>query len=91
VNEDRLVRVAQTGDEAARAELLEAAAPFIRSMARHYRTSGTGQRELVRAGKVGLLRAYRRQANVTAGLKPGFGHPALAGPPAAPPPRVSDP
>jgi RNA polymerase sporulation-specific sigma factor len=57
VNEDRLVRVAQTGDEAARAELLEAAAPFIRSMARHYRTSGTGQRELVRAGEVGLRRA----------------------------------
>jgi DNA-directed RNA polymerase specialized sigma subunit len=59
-SEARLVRAAQTGDDVARAELLEAFAPLIRSMSYRYRTTPAGHRELVRSGTVGLLRALER-------------------------------
>jgi DNA-directed RNA polymerase sigma subunit (sigma70/sigma32) len=60
VSEARLIGAARAGDDAARAELLEALAPEIRSMARRYRTTAAGDRELVEAGTGGLLRALER-------------------------------
>jgi DNA-directed RNA polymerase specialized sigma subunit len=61
VSENRLVAAAKTGDVAARAELLEALAPSIRSMSRHYSTStGAGHPELMQAGAAGLLQALER-------------------------------
>jgi RNA polymerase sigma factor (sigma-70 family) len=59
-NEVRLVRAAQTGDAAARAELLESLAPLIRSMSGHYETTRPVRSELVQAGAQGLLRALER-------------------------------
>jgi DNA-directed RNA polymerase sigma subunit (sigma70/sigma32) len=59
-SELRLVRAARAGDEAARAKLLEAAAPLMRSLARAHGTARAGQRELMDAGAVGLLRALER-------------------------------
>ena len=55
--ERRLFAAAQAGDEGARAELLEAFAPLVGSMSRHYHG---GDRELMQAGAAGLLRALER-------------------------------
>ncbi|MEA2247597.1 MAG: polymerase nonessential primary-like sigma factor [Solirubrobacteraceae bacterium] len=60
MNEARLVGAARAGDEASRAELLEALAPAIRSMARRYRSAGADDQELIRAGTGALLRALKR-------------------------------
>jgi DNA-directed RNA polymerase sigma subunit (sigma70/sigma32) len=55
-----LVRAAQTGDAAARAKLMEIAAPSIRSMSRCYSGGHTADRELIEAGSLGVLRALER-------------------------------
>jgi RNA polymerase primary sigma factor len=60
-DEERLVRRAQRGDPAARAELVERFLPLIVSVARTYRTGLAVQRvELLQEGVVGLLRALER-------------------------------
>jgi RNA polymerase primary sigma factor len=59
--EQRLVRRAQEGDPAARAQLVETFLPLISSVARTYRTGLAVQRvELLQEGVVGLLRALER-------------------------------
>ncbi len=59
--ERRLVLAAKDGDEARRAELVEAFMPLIASVARAYRGSPSGERrELMQAGVVGLLQALER-------------------------------
>jgi RNA polymerase primary sigma factor len=59
--ESRLVQAAQTGDEGARVELLDAFAPLVRSLSRDYpTTSGVGRPELMSSGAAGLLRALER-------------------------------
>jgi RNA polymerase primary sigma factor len=57
VNDVALIRAARTGDAAARAELLEAVAPLIASLARHHGATRDADPELVQAGAVGVLRA----------------------------------
>jgi RNA polymerase primary sigma factor len=60
-DEERLVRRAQEGDPAARAQLVETFMPLISSVARTYRTGLAVQRvELLQEGVVGLLRALER-------------------------------
>jgi RNA polymerase primary sigma factor len=55
------VRAAQRGDPLARADLVEAFAPLIATVARTYRGSaGIGQPELMQEGVAGLLAALRR-------------------------------
>ncbi len=59
--ERRLVEAAQTGDDRAREELVEAFLPLIAGVARVYRGSETVSRlELMQEGVVGLLRALER-------------------------------
>jgi DNA-directed RNA polymerase sigma subunit (sigma70/sigma32) len=59
--ENRLVGAAQTGDDAARAELLEAFTPFIGRISRGYPAPvGIGQPELMQAGAAGLFTALDR-------------------------------
>ena len=60
-DERDLVALAQTGDSAARARLVEAFLPRIAALARAYRNTTTVQRpELLQEGVVGLLRALER-------------------------------
>jgi RNA polymerase primary sigma factor len=60
-DEELLVRRAQGGDPAARAQLAEMFLPLISSVARTYRTGRAVQRvELLQEGVVGLLRALER-------------------------------
>lgn len=58
--ERRLVRAAQAGDPAARAELVEACLPRIAAVARTYRSGQVQRVELLQEGVVGLLRALER-------------------------------
>src|SRR5690348_4325335 len=59
--ERRLIEGAQSGDRAARAELVEAFLPLIAGVARVYRGSGAVTRvELMQEGVVGMLRALER-------------------------------
>jgi RNA polymerase primary sigma factor len=59
--ERRLVLAAKEGDEARRAELVEAFMPLIASVARAYRRSpSVERRELMQEGVVGLLQALER-------------------------------
>ena len=60
MSEARLVGAARAGDEAARAELLDALAPAVRSIARQSRGPGAGDEQLIRAGTAALLRALER-------------------------------
>src|ERR671915_1689194 len=56
-----LVRAAQDGDPAARAQLVEAFTPLIAATAATYRSTPTVERlELLQEGVVGLLRALAR-------------------------------
>jgi RNA polymerase sigma factor (sigma-70 family) len=55
--ERRLVLAAQSGDAAARAQLVEAFIPLIAAAARPYRTLHVQRLELLQEGVVGLLRA----------------------------------
>jgi RNA polymerase sigma factor (sigma-70 family) len=57
---DALARRAQTGDEAAREELIRRLLPLVHSTARRYRTEGLEQADLLQEGIVGLLRALQR-------------------------------
>jgi RNA polymerase sigma factor (sigma-70 family) len=57
---DALARRAQTGDAAAREELIRLLLPLIHSTARRYRTEGLEQADLLQEGIVGLLRALQR-------------------------------
>jgi RNA polymerase primary sigma factor len=67
-----LVKAAQDGDAAARAQLVQAYMPLIASVARVYRSSPTVDRlELLQEGVVGLLRALER-------YDPGAGTPFWA-------------
>jgi DNA-directed RNA polymerase sigma subunit (sigma70/sigma32) len=60
-HERRLIVAGQAGDDAARAELLEAFGPLIDSIAsRHDREERVGRGELVEAGGLGLVRALER-------------------------------
>jgi RNA polymerase sigma factor (sigma-70 family) len=60
-DERALVAAAKAGDDAARAQLIEAFLPLIASAARKYRHSGRVERvELLQEGVVGLLRALER-------------------------------
>jgi RNA polymerase primary sigma factor len=60
-DEELLVRRAQGGDPAARAQLVETFLPLISSVARTYRSGLAVQRvELLQEGVVGLLRALER-------------------------------
>src|SRR3954470_20284475 len=58
--ERELVRAAQAGHAAARAQLVEAFMPLISSMARVYRSGHVQRLELLQEGVVGLLRALER-------------------------------
>jgi RNA polymerase primary sigma factor len=61
VEERRLVLAAKQGDEARRAELVDAFMPLIASVARTYRHSpSVDQRELMQEGVAGLLQALER-------------------------------
>ena len=55
-----LARRAQTGDEAAREELIRRLLPLVHATARRYRTEGLEQADLLQEGIVGLLRALQR-------------------------------
>ena len=55
-----LVARAQTGDAAARAELIERFLPLINSLARRYAAEGLEHADLVQEGCVGVLRALER-------------------------------
>jgi RNA polymerase primary sigma factor len=57
---DELARRAQTGDDAAREELIRRLLPLVHSTARRYRTEGLEQADLLQEGIVGLLRALQR-------------------------------
>jgi RNA polymerase sigma factor (sigma-70 family) len=57
---DALARRAQTGDEAAREELIRRLLPLVHATARRYRTEGLEQADLLQEGIVGLLRALER-------------------------------
>jgi RNA polymerase sigma factor (sigma-70 family) len=57
---DALARRAQTGDDAAREELIRRLLPLVHSTARRYRTEGLEQADLLQEGIVGLLRALQR-------------------------------
>jgi RNA polymerase primary sigma factor len=57
---DVLARRAQTGDSAAREELIRRLLPLVHSTARRYRTEGLEQADLLQEGIVGLLRALQR-------------------------------
>lgn len=59
-DERRLVAAARSGDDAARASLVEACMPLIASVARTYRTGHVQRQELLQEGVVGLLRALER-------------------------------
>jgi RNA polymerase sigma factor (sigma-70 family) len=58
--ERRLVLAAKNGDQAARAQLVEAFMPLIASIARTYRSGRVQRVELLQEGVVGLLRALER-------------------------------
>jgi len=58
--EERLVRAAQAGDEAARERLIEALLPLIVAAAREYRVDGLEMADLIQEGCVGVLRALAR-------------------------------
>ncbi len=55
-----VVARAQSGDVAAREELIERFLPFVTSLAREYRAEGLDHMDLVQEGCSGLLRALRR-------------------------------
>ncbi|MDE3191999.1 MAG: sigma-70 family RNA polymerase sigma factor [Acidobacteriota bacterium] len=57
---DALARRAQSGDEAAREELIQRLLPLVHATARRYRTEGLEQADLLQEGVVGLLRALQR-------------------------------
>ena len=57
---DALARRAQTGDTAAREELIQRLLPLVHSTARRYRTEGLEEADLLQEGIVGLLRALQR-------------------------------
>jgi RNA polymerase primary sigma factor len=57
---DRLAARAQDGDAAARERLIELLLPFVRSLARRYRTDGLDETDLLQEGVVGFLRALAR-------------------------------
>jgi DNA-directed RNA polymerase sigma subunit (sigma70/sigma32) len=59
-SETRLVGAARAGDEAARAALVDALTPAVRSMARRYRATGARDQELIGAGTGALLQALER-------------------------------
>jgi DNA-directed RNA polymerase specialized sigma subunit len=60
-DERRLIVAAQAGDEAARAELLEAFGPLVDSIAGRYdKEDRVGRGELVKAAGLGLVRALER-------------------------------
>lgn len=58
--ERRLVTDAQSGDAAARAQLVEAYMPLVSAMARTYRSGEVQRQELLQEGVVGILRALER-------------------------------
>ena len=60
-DERRLIVAGQAGDDAARAELLEAFRPLVESIASRYdKEDRVGRGELVKAGGLGLVRALER-------------------------------
>ena len=60
-DERRLIVAGQAGDEVARAELLEAFGPLVDSIASRYdKSDRVGRGELVKAGRLGLVRALGR-------------------------------
>lgn len=60
VQEQRLIAAARTGDQQARAQLVEVYLPHIASLARTYRSGSVQRQELLQEGVVGLLRALER-------------------------------
>jgi len=55
-----LVVQAQGGDSAAREQLINRLLPLVSALARHFRTEGLEQADLIQEGIVGLLRALER-------------------------------